>query len=97
MNTQQFCLSAVSSQSRRYQRATPTQLCVFFVCIDVVYSCFYLLWGWFTRNCATIAQHTCDIQNTVAGDIAGRIGEVVPPTSRRLPLHFHYSRHGAQR
>ncbi len=54
MNTQQFCLSAVSSQSRRYQRATPTQLCVFFVCIDVVYSCFYLLWGWFTRNCATM-------------------------------------------
>lgn len=97
MNTKQFCLPAVSSQSRHYQRATPIQLCVFSACIDVVCSCFYLLLGWFTRNCAIAAQHTCDIQNTVAGDIAGRIGEVVPPTSRRLPLHFPYSRQGAQR
>lgn len=97
MRTQPRCLSAVSSQSRRYQRATLTQLCMFFACIDVVCSCFCLLLGLFTRSCATTAQHTCDIQNTVASDIAGRIGEVVPPTSRRLPLHFPYSRQGAQR
>lgn len=97
MRTQPRCLSAVSSQSRHYQRATPTQLCVFFTCIDVVCSSFCLLLGWFTRNCAIAARHTCDIQNTVAGDVAGRIGEVVPPTSRRLPLHFPYSRQGAQR
>ncbi|WP_447066009.1 hypothetical protein [Vibrio alginolyticus] len=58
---------------------------------------FGLVYAQLRDSSATAAQHTCGIQNTVAGDIAGRIGEVVPPTSRRLPLHFPYSRQGAQR
>ncbi len=56
MNTQALSLPAVSSQSLRYQRATPTQLCVFFAGIDAVCSCFCLLLGWFTRSCATAAR-----------------------------------------
>lgn len=44
MNTQTRCLPAVSSQSQRDQRATPTQLCVFFAGIDLVCSCFTCFW-----------------------------------------------------
>ncbi len=56
MNTQALSLPAVSSQSLRYQRATPAQLCVFFAGIDVVCSCFCLLLGWFWAGLRTIAR-----------------------------------------
>lgn len=62
MNTQPRSLPAVSSQSRRYQYATPTQLCVFFAGIDVVFSCFWLVYAQLRDSSAAYLRypkHSC--------------------------------------